>query len=101
MGLHLQHQVHELGTGIALDIELGGEPAFEGAHIAAPDMPFIGPRVHRDPLCAPALDVKCQRHYIGHVATPRITQCGELVDIDAKTGHGRMRYFVPDEGPQK
>lgn len=101
MGPHLQDQVHELWTGIAFDIELGGELSFQVPHITATDMPFIRSRMNSDPLGSPALDIQCQGHHIGNIAPARIAQCGELVDIDAETGHGRMRYFVPYEGPQK
>ena len=70
-------------------------------HIAAPDVSFIGPWMHRDALRPEAFDIQRPAHHIGVIATACIPKRGQLVDIDTQSRHRALRYFEPIEGAQK
>ena len=90
VGLHLQHQIDELARGIALDIELGAEQGTQRVDIALADMPLVRTRMHRDAVRAKTLAVLRNFQYIRDIATPRIAQCGHLVDVHTQFSHNFM-----------
>ena len=86
-GARGEHEVHELGFGVALYVELRGDERLEVAHVLAADVALVGARMHGDALCAKALAILRHAQHVGVVAAPRVAQCGNLVDVHAKSCH--------------
>ena len=84
---HLQHQVQEIWTGVALDIELRVHHPAQRPNIRVRDVPGVRPRVDRDAVRAPLLDAHRGEDDIGHRTAPRIPQRSHLVHIDAESSH--------------
>ena len=84
LGFHLKHQVHELGSGIALDVELRFHQGAEGEHIVAADMPLVGARMHRNAVGTETLAVHGHTAHVRDILSPGISQGSDLIYIDAQ-----------------
>jgi hypothetical protein len=54
------------------------------------DVAFIWPGVHRDALRTESFGIERKLQNIWGLATPRIAQCCDFIDIHAKSGHGTI-----------
>jgi hypothetical protein len=88
---HRQHQLDEIRAGIAFDVELDalaqrGEFVGNFQHVLPRDVPGVGPRMHGD-AGRPGVDAHADRFDDrGQPATPRVTQRGDIVDVDRQLG---------------
>jgi hypothetical protein len=81
MGLHVQHQTYEVGTGIAFDIELGAQDAAQGIHVSLADMAFVGAGMYGNSISAEGLTILGHALHIGVIAASCIAQSGNFVYI--------------------
>ena len=97
-GLDFLHQVDEavglaLGDafGVALDIELRSHGGLEVVDIAVADVALVGTGMDSDALRAETLAVDGELEDVGRVAATRVADGGDLVDVDAESGHSYRR----------
>ena len=84
---HLTYQIEELRARITLDIELDSEHLREIEHIAACDVPAIGPRMNGNPVAACGYHRTHCLQYVGHISAAGISEYRDFVDVDAEVDH--------------
>src|SRR5690606_13135254 len=97
--LDLEHEVHQVGPGIAFDVVLDAiaerrETRRDVAHVSGCDVPLVGSGVHRDarrPRRAADID-GLERARYGSAA--RVAKGRGLVDVDAETDAPGAGHFV-------
>ena len=80
---------------VAFDIEFLRRPIVphqrrDRCHIGAADVALIGARMHGQPLGAGLQRDAGEMGDVGHAGAARVAQQGELVEVDAETGHARQ-----------
>ena len=101
-GFYVQDQVDEfLLLGIAFDIELGGNDLFDGVDIAIADMPFVGPGMDGNAVCAEFLRVYGGFNNIGIIPATAVAEGGEFIDVNGKLGHAAKIEKRPQGSAKK
>jgi len=99
----LSDEVEKAAIGIAFDVELETRPPRphqlgEAENVSAADMPLVGSRMRRQPVGAGIVRDPAKAAYVRNTGTPRIAQQGDLVEIDAETGHSGE--IIPSAPPR-
>lgn len=81
-GRHLEHQLHEGGSRVALHVELGAQHGFQVAHVAVTNMTGVGPGMDGDPVGSETFDVARRAHHVRLVAPTGVSHDGDLIDVD-------------------
>lgn len=92
---NIEDHREEIITRIAFDIELdsssfGCQPLGNRAHILGRDMALILARMDGDPAASGGEDHVDSVDEVGNLASARISQRGDLIDIDAELNHSNQ-----------
>ena len=80
-GHYLQYQLGKRVDGITLDIELGGNLRTQVADILLTDVALVGARMYGNALSAKQFYITSNGQNVGVIASSRIAECGNLIDI--------------------
>ena len=87
VGLDPQRNRHHLLGGGHFQVEAGANGLAQQLHIPILDVTPVFPEVHGDPIGPTKFSQQCHRDRIRLNGSPRFTDVGDVVDIDAEAGH--------------
>lgn len=79
---HLPDELQEFLRWIPFDIEFRTEYGFQCENIGPSDVTFVRTGMYGNALGTEAFQIDGCLHHVRHVSTTRITQGGDLVDVD-------------------
>jgi len=83
IGGYFQNQIDEIRRRVAFNIEFLGHRRLQFADVVKGDMASVRSGVDRDAVCPPLLDLRGCPDGTRAVTSPRISEGGNLVDVDA------------------
>ena len=89
-GFHAAHQINEPVVGVAFDVEFRRDHLVQIQHVLVANVPLVGPGMDGDTLSAKAFAVQRHLYQVWVVATPRISDRGNLIDIDRQASHSTV-----------
>ena len=85
-----QDKIHERLYRVALYVELCGNQWPDLPYVRVSDVSFIRTWVHCDAFSSEFLAVDCCKSYVRHAASACVPDGGNLVYVDAESGHDVM-----------